>query len=70
MNNKSDVLEIFVKFKAEIESKIKRKIVELQTDNGGEFIALTSFYKRKEFIIDDRVMLINKWGLMRDDIDM
>nr|CDN96898.1 putative Ty-1 copia retrotransposon [Phaseolus vulgaris] len=37
MKNKNDVLEIFLKWKAEVENHTGRKIKVLQTDNGGEY---------------------------------
>ncbi|CAA7051267.1 unnamed protein product [Microthlaspi erraticum] len=40
---KSDVKEIFIRFKALVENKFKTKIVTLFSDNGGEFIALRTF---------------------------
>jgi len=37
MNNKNDVLEIFLKWKAQVENQTGRKIKVLRTDNGGEY---------------------------------
>ena len=37
MKNKNDVLGIFLKWKAQVESQTGRKIKVLQTDNGGEY---------------------------------
>ena len=37
MKNKNDVLEIFLKWKAQVENQTGRKIKVLRTDNGGEY---------------------------------
>ena len=37
MKNKNDVLEIFLKWKAQVENQTRRKIKVLRTDNGGEY---------------------------------
>jgi len=37
MKNKDDVLRIFLKWKAQVENQIGRKIKVLRTDNGGEY---------------------------------
>ena len=37
IKNKNDVLEIFLKWKAQVEKQTRRKIKVLRPDNGGEY---------------------------------
>lgn len=43
LKNKSDTKAIFIKFKALVEKYFKKQIKTLYSDNGGEYIALSSF---------------------------
>lgn len=43
MKKKSDVFYIFIHFKALVENLFNTKIIQLYTDNGGEYLALQSF---------------------------
>lgn len=42
---KLDVCQVFIEFKVMIENLVRITIKSLQTDNGGEFIALESYLK-------------------------
>lgn len=50
LKSKSEVLPIFKQFKAMVELQLNTKIKMLQSDNDGEFIALTSFLKSQGII--------------------
>ena len=43
LKQKSQVFEVFTRFKALVENRFQAKLRTLYTDNGGEYIALTSF---------------------------
>ena len=43
LKQKSQVLDVFTRFKALVENQFQTKLRTLYTDNGGEFIALKSF---------------------------
>lgn len=47
---KSCVCETFIKFKSMIENQLNLKIKQLQTDNGGEFLALRTILKKLEIV--------------------
>lgn len=46
LNKKTDVLETFIKFKAKVENKVKKMIIELKIDNCVDFLALKSFLEK------------------------
>lgn len=43
IERKSEVHNIFIQFKCNVEKMCSRKIRALQTDNGGEFLSVKSF---------------------------
>ena len=43
LKRKSEVKDVFIKYKALVENRFKLKIGTLFSDNGGEFLALKSF---------------------------
>lgn len=44
LRQKSDVREVFIKFKAIVEKHLELHIKTFYSDNGGEFLALTEFF--------------------------
>lgn len=50
LKTKSDVRRIFCEFKLMIENMIGRSMKAIQTDNGGEFIALSSYLKENGIV--------------------
>lgn len=65
IKNKSDVFQVFVNFQQLVERLFNKKIITLQTDWGGEYQKLNSFFQRLEFpIMFLALMLINKTELL------
>jgi histone deacetylase 1/2 len=44
LKRKSDVFIVFLKFQAHVERLLNRKILRVQTDWGGEYIKLNTFF--------------------------
>lgn len=48
IKNKSDVLEVFIKFKSTVERQSGQKLKTLRTDNDGEYVSnILLFYVRR-----------------------
>ena len=44
MKKKSDVLDIFIRFKVLVENFLNKQMIQLYTDNGGEYLALNFYF--------------------------